>query len=139
MKRLSSLLIYIVILAMPLVPIELFYYNIDAVWHPTPGIIFIFILFLAVAFYFIFFINRSKRVYYNGTSLYIYNLFSSSLVTINKHNIGSIERILFFDPNFWKIAYYDENQNAKYAYFIRNFLCDDFNTIIDEINSSETS
>ncbi len=118
---------------MLLFPVVVITDNVDFILKPTAGTAFISILFLGLGVWFVFFINRSKRVYYKDSSLYIYNLFSRNFIIVNKDNC-SVERFLFYDPNIWKITYYNENKDAKYVYFIRNLLCDDFNDIIDKLN-----
>ena len=133
MDRLSSFAIYLIIGGMLLFPVVVITDNVDFILKPTAGTAFISILFLGLGVWFVFFINRSKRVYYKDSSLYIYNLFSRNFIIVNKDNC-SVERFLFYDPNIWKITYYNENKDAKYVYFIRNLLCDDFNDIIDKLN-----
>jgi hypothetical protein len=78
--------------------------------------------------------RRCKRVYYENTSLYIYGPFSKENIIVRKDNIGGINRILSYDPRFYKIIYYDDNNDAHYVYFQRNWLLSNFNDIIDKLN-----
>jgi hypothetical protein len=130
MKRLSSYAIYLFIVGGPILII----YQIisDRLEFPrTPigpdcG-------FLAFLIYLIFVALNTKRVIYKNSSIYLYNLFSNKFSIIYKEKIGSIKRLITFDPTSYKLLYYDDENNAKYIYFMRNFFLDDFNNIIDEL------
>ena len=79
--------------------------------------------------------RRCKRVYYKDSSLYRYEPFSKKHIVVDKDEIGGINKILFYDPRFFKLVYYDDNKNSHYVYFSRNWwLLDDFNDIIKKIN-----
>jgi hypothetical protein len=87
-----------------------------------------------IMLYWLFTFRRWKKVYYERGALYIYNIFSNDLIVVHKDNIGGINRIMFYDPRFYKIVYYDENKDAKSIYFQRNWFLDDFTDIIDKLN-----
>jgi len=84
--------------------------------------------------YWLFTFRRWKKVYYESGSLYIYNLFSNNPTIVHKGDIGGINKLMFYDPRFYKITFYDENKDAKYVYFQRNWFLDDFSDIIDKLN-----
>jgi F0F1-type ATP synthase assembly protein I len=73
-------------------------------------------------------------VFYKDSTLYIYDLFSSKTILLNKDIVGGLSSYLPLSVFIYKIVYYDANNNAKYIYFIKNFLCSDFDAIIDEFN-----
>jgi hypothetical protein len=87
-----------------------------------------------IMLYWLFTFRRWKKVYYEGESLYIYNLFSNDPIVVHKENLDGINRLMFYDPRFYKIVYYDENKDAKFIYFQRNWFLDDFTGIIDKLN-----
>ena len=89
---------------------------------------------LPIMLYWLFTFRRWKKVYYERGALYIYDLFSNDPIVVHKDNIGGINRIMFYDPRFYKIVYYDENKDAKYVYFQRNWFLDDFTDILDKLN-----
>jgi len=84
--------------------------------------------------FWLFVFRRSKKVYYERGSLYIYDIFSSIPTIVHKDNIGSIDRVLFYDPRLFNLVFYDENKDAKYVYFSRNWFLSDFSEIIDKLN-----
>ena len=75
---------------------------------------------------------RMKRVYYEHGELYIGNLFSKKLDVVRKDRFGSI------DPRYrigdYKVTYYDDDNNVKYAYFTLNSFISDGKQIIDKLN-----
>lgn len=87
-----------------------------------------------IMLYWLFTFRRWKKVYYERGALYIYNPFSNDPIIVHKDNIGGINRLMFYDPRFYKIVYYDENKDAKYVYFQRNWFLDDFSNIIDKLS-----
>ena len=104
-------------------------------WMYSDGLIMpILILVLPLIMYWLFTFRRWKKVSYEKGSLYIYNPFSNEPIVVHKENIGGINRLMFYDPRFYKLVYYDENKDAKYVYFQRNRFLDDFSDIIDKIN-----
>jgi uncharacterized protein YuzE len=84
--------------------------------------------------YWLFTFRRWKRVYYDADSLYIYDIFSNNHIVVHKRDIGGVNRIMTYDPRFYKIVYYDVNNDAKYVNFQRNWFLSDFGEIIDKLN-----
>jgi hypothetical protein len=84
-----------------------------------------------------FVLYNTKRIYMKGSIVYIYSLFSNKHTIINKDRYGEINKVLFYDPNFYCLLYYDDNNNGKNIYFMRNYLLDNFTDIIEELNSVE--
>ncbi|HEY9001145.1 MAG TPA: hypothetical protein VIM89_07320 [Mucilaginibacter sp.] len=91
---------------------------------------------LPMMLYWLFTFRHWKKIYYENESLYIYNVFSKEPIVVQKENIGGINKVIFYNPNFYKLVYYDENKDAKYVYFYRNGALDDFSDLIDKINES---
>jgi hypothetical protein len=89
----------------------------------------------AMMMYWLFTFRRWKKVYYERGSLYIQDVFSSNQIIVHKENIGSINRLMSYDPRFYKIVYYDENKDAKSVYFQRNLFLSNFSDIIDKLNA----
>ncbi|MGZ3755583.1 MAG: hypothetical protein ACXVAY_08095 [Mucilaginibacter sp.] len=87
-----------------------------------------------IMLYWLFTFRRWKKVYYERGSIYIYNIFSKNQTIVHKEDIGGINKLMFYDPRFYKIVFYDENKDAKYVYFQRNWLLNDFSDIIDKFN-----
>ena len=87
---------------------------------------------LALVSYWMFIVSRSKRVYYKETSLYIYDLFSSKVIVLTKAEIGGIFKLTPLS-GFYKIVFYDDNNNAKSIYFSQNQWLSGFSDIIDEL------
>jgi hypothetical protein len=133
MNRLSSYSIY-AFFCFPVLPIAVIYYNYSDILKVNSNGVFSTVFCLAAISYFSFFLSRSKRVFYENTSLYVYNLFSEKKIVLNKANVGGIGKYMFLTPLIWKILYYDENNNAKYVYFIRNALCPNFDDIVEQFN-----
>lgn len=133
MNRLSSYSIY-AFFCFPVLPIAVIYDNYEDILKLNAFGIFLAVFSLAVTSYFCFFLSRSKRVFNENTSLYIYNLFSDKRVVLNKANVGGVRKYMFPTPLIWQILYYDENNNAKYVYFIRNALCPNFDDIVEQFN-----
>jgi hypothetical protein len=84
--------------------------------------------------FWLFTFRRCKRVYYDRSSLYVYEPFSKKQTIVSKDNIGSINKILSYDPRFYKIVYYDDNRDTHYIYFQRNWFLSDFENIVDKID-----
>lgn len=87
-----------------------------------------------IMLYWLFTFRRWKKVYYERGALYIYNIFSNDPIVVQKENIGGINKLMFYNPRFYKIVYYDGNEDAKYVYFQRNWFLDDFTDIIYKLN-----
>ena len=104
-------------------------------WMYPDGLIMpVWVLVLPLILYWLFTFRRWKKVCYEHGALYIYNVFSNDPIVVQKENIGGVNRLMFYDPRFYKIVYYDENKDAKYVYFQRNSFLSDFNDIIDKLN-----
>jgi hypothetical protein len=129
MKRLSSYFIYLFIVVMPLGIIPLIISD-GFTRDDMQG----YCIYLSLIIFLIFVTYHSKRVFYKNSSIYLYNLFSNKFSIINKEKIGGIDRLISYDPNSYKLLYYDDENNVKYIYFIRNNSLGDFSNIIDEIN-----
>jgi len=87
-----------------------------------------------IMLYWLFTFRRWKKVYYDRGSLYIYNIFSKAPLIVHKENIGGVNKLMFYDPRFYKIVFYDENKDAKYVYFQKNLFLSDFSETIDKLN-----
>jgi len=99
----------------------------DVIWES-------FIPVVPIMLYWLFTFRRWKKVYYERGSLYIYNLFSKSPIIVHKADIGGINKLMFYDPRFYKIVFYNENKEAKYVYFQRNWFLNDFSEIVEKFN-----
>ncbi|MDP9076551.1 MAG: hypothetical protein M3O71_03930 [Bacteroidota bacterium] len=86
-----------------------------------------------IMLYWLFTFRRWKKVYYERGSIYIYNLFSNTPTIVHKEDIGGIDKLMFYDPRFYRIIFYNENKDAEFVYFQRNWLLDDFGDIVDKL------
>ena len=132
MKRLSSYLgLYFNVLGFPIFFIAIIA-TVSTIAREAlaPASVFLAIVILVWLFTF----RRWKGVYYKDGAIYIYDVFSNTPTVIEKDNIGEIIKPFGFGPNYYKLLYYDENKDAKYVWFQRNFWLDDFKDIISKIN-----
>jgi len=90
------------------------------------------IFYFRLGIYFSYMLWRSKRVFYKEGNLYVCELFSNKMKALIKENVGAVETFFPYSPFIWRIVYYNENQDRKIIFFIKNALCDNFANIVDE-------
>lgn len=78
------------------------------------------------------FVSRFRRVYYERSLIYVYDLFSKKSVVLTQENIISIRLFAYNLPLIYVIFYYNGKGNKRYLIFLRNMLCKDFNKIVNE-------
>jgi len=96
--------------------------------------LFSFVFLVPIGFW-IYFISKARRVYYQDSSLYCYNLFSNKLQIITKDRLGNVDRWRVLDATNYKILYYDDDNNARTIYFMKNWFLPSFDTILDQLNA----
>jgi len=83
-------------------------------------------------------IYHSKRIYFNGSELHLYNLFSKTEEVVKKDQGISIEKrnmSFFRDTGTYKLTYWVSNDKVKSIWFAVNGFLDNPDEIIDKINS----
>src|ERR1700739_1470101 len=105
MKRLSSYSIYL-LFGFPLLPLTVIYFNMNDILKGNVGSIFVVLVFLGISAWFVFFLSRSRRVFYKESSIYIYNLFSKQFKVIDKDNIGGVWPLVSLNPTIYTLVYY---------------------------------
>jgi len=133
MKRLSSNLIYLTAITPIVGLVGLITEYINGDLRGSNFMLFI-IVFASVFAYLIYYISKSRRVYVKDSTLYIYSLFSNKHFIIDKDKFGNIERTQFMNFSHYQVLYYDDANNDKYIYFLKNWLLFDFSDIVDQLN-----
>lgn len=135
MTRLSSYSVYILVFIIPAAVIGIIVSVITDRSNSSPVFYAIFLLPLSVWAYIIY---QSKRIYYDGTDLYLYNLFSGKAEVVKKDQAATIEkRNLSFwrDTGTYKLTYWASSDRVKSVWFSMNNFLDNPDEIIEQINS----
>ena len=79
-----------------------------------------------------FYISKFRRVYFQNSLIYTYNLFSQKPLILTRESIISIRLIAYNLPLIYVVFYYNEARHKKYLIFLRNMFCENFKEIVEE-------
>ncbi len=133
MVRLYSYSVYLVIFIIPA-----FFVVVATLSYGEPNELIYILFYLPIFAFWVYIIYQSKRIYYKGSELYLFNLFSNKVVVVKKDQAASIEKrsfSFFRDTGTYKLTYWVSNDKVETIWFAVNGFLDDHDEIMDKINS----
>lgn len=137
MIRLYSYSVYIFLFFVPFFFIALI---VSILVYASPKDLIYTLFYSPVFAVWIYMLYKSKRIYYDKSEIYLYNLFSNKLELVKQDQGISIEKrnvSVFGDTGTYKLTYWTNRNKVRSILFAINGFLDNPDEIIDKINSGE--